>query len=288
MPELGIILARVAALGANVAFLCKYRGANEAPAVRFSHPLSSAISLFRSRWWTLGWLAGAVAWVFHVAAMSVAPLSLVQAVMAGGLALLALPAQAWFRISLGWREWAGLALSAGGLALLAVTADTSHDHSAYSAAALVAFEGAAVALGIALLLHGSSGRARGHDGVLLAVAAGVMIGVGNVAIKALSGTFHGDLMSLISPWTLLAVGAGLAAFMSLARGLQLGAPIQVIALSSIAANVAAIAGGVLVFGDPVGSDALGIVARSAAFAAVIAAAALLPAPRTPQPAGAPA
>jgi hypothetical protein len=145
-----------------------------------------------------------------------------------------------------------------------------------------------VVLGIALLLHSSSGRARGHDGVLLAIAAGVMIGVGNVAIKALSGTFHGDLMSLISPWTLLAVGAGLAAFMSLARGLQLGAPIQVIALSSIAANVAAIAGGVLVFGDPVGSDALGIVARSAAFAAVIAAAALLPAPRTPQPAGAPA
>src|SRR5688500_3172348 len=284
MPELGIILALVAALGANVAFLCKYRGANEAPAVRFSHPLSSAIALFRSRWWTLGWLAGAVAWVFHVAAMSVAPLSLVQAVMAGGLALLALPAQAWFRISLGWREWAGLALSAGGLALLAVTADTSHDHSAYSAAALIAFEGGAVAIGVTLLLHGSSGRARGHDGVLLAIAAGVMIGVGNVAIKALSGTFHGDLTSLISPWTLLAVGAGLAAFMSLARGLQLGAAIQVIALSSIAANVAAIAGGVLVFGDPVGSDAPGIAARPAAFAAVIAAAALLPAPRTPQPA----
>lgn len=282
MPELGITLALVAALVANVAFLCKHRGANEAPAVRFSHPLGSALALFRSRWWTLGWLAGAVAWGFHVAAMAIAPLSLVQAVMAGGLALLAIPAQAWFRISLGWREWTGLALSAGGLALLAVTADTSHAHSSYSLAALIAFEGGAVALGAVLLLHGSSGRARGHDGVLLAVAAGVMIGVGNVAIKALSGSVHGDLASLLSPWALVAIGAGLAAFLALARGLQLGAAIQIIALSSIAANAAAIVGGVLVFGDPVGSDALGIVARSAAFAAVIAAAALLPAPRTPE------
>lgn len=288
MPELGIILALVAALAANIAFLCKHRGANEAPAVRFSHPLGSAIALFRSRWWALGWLAGAVAWLFHVAAMAVAPLSLVQAVMAGGLALLALPAQAWFRISLGWREWAGLALSAGGLALLAITADTSHAHSAYSLAGMIVFEGAAVALGIALLLHGSRAAARDHNGVMLAVAAGVMIGVGNVAIKALSGTVPSDALALVSPWTLVAVGAGLAAFLALARGLQLGAAIQVIALSSIAANVAAIAGGVLVFGDPVGSDALGIVARSAAFAAVIAAAVLLPAPRTPQPAAAPA
>lgn len=284
MPELGITLALVAALGANVAFLCKHRGANEVPAVRFSHPLKSAVALFRSRWWTLGWVLGAVAWGFHVVAMAVAPLSLVQAVMAAGLALLAVPAQLWFRISLGWREWAGLTLSAAGLALLAVTADTSHAHSAYSLAGLIAFEGGAVALGAVLLLHGSQGRARGHDGVLLAIAAGVMVGVGSVAIKALSGTVPGDPLSLVSPWTLVAVGAGLAAFLGLARGLQLGAAIQVIALSSIAANIAAIAGGVLVFGDPMGSDALGIVARSLAFAAVIAAAALLPAPRTPQPA----
>jgi drug/metabolite transporter (DMT)-like permease len=284
MPELGIMLAIVSAMGANVAFLCKHRGANEAPAVRFSHPLRSAIALFASRWWMLGWLVGAVAWGFHVAAMAVAPLSLVQAVMAGGLALLVLPAQAWFRIRLGWREWCGLGLSAGGLALLAVTADASHAHSAYSLAGLIAFEGSAVALGVTLLLPGTSGRLRGHDGVVLGVAAGVMVGVGNIAIKALSGTVPGDPFSLVSPWLLVAVGAGIAGFFSLARGLQLGAPIQVIALSSIAANVAAIGGGVLVFGDPIGSGALDVVVRSAAFVAVIAAAALMPTPRVPPPA----
>jgi drug/metabolite transporter (DMT)-like permease len=284
--EVGILLALVSAMGANVAFLCKHRGANQAPAVCFTRPLESALALFRSRWWAIGWGVGAVAWGFHVAAMAIAPLSLVQAVMAGGLALLAIPAQAWFRITLGWREWAGLAMSAGGLALLAVTADTSHDHSTYSLAALIAFEGGVVAVGASLLAHGSLGRTRARDGLLLGIAAGLLVGVGNVAIKALTGTVSGDLLSLLSPWTVVTVVAGVLGFFALARGLQLGAAIQVIAISSIAANVAAILGGVLIFGDPVGSDPLGIVARSAAFAAVIAAAALLPAPRVPQQAAA--
>ena len=282
MPELGILLALVSAMGANVAFLCKYRGANAAPAVSFAHPLRSAVALFRSKWWAIGWGVGAVAWLFYVGAVAVAPLSTVQAVMAGGLALLAIPAQIWFRISLGWREWTGLALSASGLALLAITADPSHTGSVYSLAALIAFEGGLVAIGGFLLLHGSLGRDRAHDGVLLAVAAGLLVGVGNVAIKALSGSSFDGPLSLISPWALVAVAAAVLAFFGLARGLQLGCPVQVIALSSIAANAAAIVGGVLVFGDPIGGDALGIIARSAAFAAVIAAAALLPAPRTPQ------
>ena len=58
------MLAIVSAMGANVAFLCKHRGANAAPEVRFSHPLASAAALFRSRWWTIGWVIGAVAWGF--------------------------------------------------------------------------------------------------------------------------------------------------------------------------------------------------------------------------------
>jgi drug/metabolite transporter (DMT)-like permease len=271
-------------MGANVAFLCKHRGANEAPGVRFSHPLRSAAALFRSRWWTIGFVVAAVAWGFHVAAISIAPLSLVQVVIAGSLALLAIPAQLWFGISLGRREWAGLVLSAVGLAWLAITADTSHAHSTYTVAAMLAFEGGAIAIGAFLLLHGVRGPVQRHDGVLLGAAAGVLIGVTNVAIKALTGTVPSDLLSILSPWTAIAIAGGVLAFFGLARGLQLGEAIQVIAISSIAANVAAILGGVLVFGDPVGGDALSIVARSVAFAAVIAAAALIPAPRAPQPA----
>ena len=65
----------------------------------------------------------------------------------------------------------------------------------------------------------------------------------------------------------------------IALSLQLGGPVEVIVVSSVAANCAAIVGGILVFGDTAGSDALAVIARSAAFAAVIAAAALIPTPQ---------
>jgi len=52
----------------------------------------------------------------------------------------------------------------------------------------------------------------------------------------------------------------------------------VIAITSVAANLAAIIGGILVFGEPIGSGALGITARVLAFCFVIAGAALVPAP----------
>lgn len=280
MSEVGLIFAIASAIGTNIAFLCKHRGANRAPVVRFSRPLASASSLFRSPWWLAGFAVAAVAWGFHVAAMALAPLSMVQAVTAGGLALLALPATLFFGIRLGRREWAGLALSAFGLAWLAVTAETSGAHSAYSFATLLAFEGGLVAIGAVLLHTGARGVASERSGVVLGVAAGILIGVGNVSTKALTGGVDADgLLALASPWSAVTILAGVLAFFALARGLQIGPPIQVIALSSIAANVAAIAGGVLVFGDQVGADALGIIARSLAFAAVIAAAAIIPAVR---------
>ncbi len=281
MSELGIIFAVASALAANVAILCKHRGATSAPTVRFTRPLQSAIALFRSKWWLIGFAVAAVAWGFHVAAMALAPLSMVQVVTAGGLALLALPAQKFFGIRLGRREWAGLFLSAFGLAWLAVTAEASEVHSAYSFAALLAFEGGLVAVGAMLLHRGSKGADHERSGVMLGVAAGILVGVGNVSTKALTGGVASDgLLALVSPWSVLTVIAGLLAFFALARGLQIGPPIQVIALSSIAANISAIAGGILVFGDPIGADALGIIARAAAFCAVIAAAVLIPAPRT--------
>ena len=91
MITLGIGLALACALMSNVALLCKHRGATRAPDVRFRRPLESAKALFASRWWTIGFAIAFVAWGLHVAALALAPLSLVQSVIAGGIALLAVP-----------------------------------------------------------------------------------------------------------------------------------------------------------------------------------------------------
>jgi hypothetical protein len=280
MLQLGTLLALACALATNVAMLCKYRGAVAAPDVRLSQPLRSVAALFRSRWWTIGFGIAVGAWALHVAALAVAPISLVETTISGGLVLLAWFAQRWFGVRVGPREWLGLGLCALGLGLLAVTSvDSGADHASYSTPAMVSFEVGAVGLGAALLLSGSRGALGRSSGVLLGVAAGLLLGVANVSVKALTGTVPGDFVTILSPWTFMAIAAGVGAFFGLARGLQTGEAIPVIALTSVAANCASILGGILVFGDPVGNDPLGVVARCLAFAAVIAAVALMPAPR---------
>jgi drug/metabolite transporter (DMT)-like permease len=267
-----------------VALLCKYRGAVASPRVELRHPLRSAVGLFRSRWWTIGFAIAFVAWTFHVAALAVAPLSLVETTISGSLLLLAWLAERWFGVRVGLREWLGLGLCAVGLALLAVTSAGSGSSSSYSVEAMISFEAAAVALGAALLLSSSASSPARASGPALGIAAGLLLGVANVAVKALTGTVPGDPLSILSPWTATALLAGAGAFLALARGLQIGGAIPVITLSSVSANLASVGGGIAVFGDPMGSDPLAIAARSVAFAAVIAAVIVLPAPGRSVPA----
>jgi drug/metabolite transporter (DMT)-like permease len=277
--QLGIILSLLCALATNVGFLLKHRGACAAPAVSLRHPLASAVGLFRSKWFTLGMLVALIAWSFHVAALALAPLSLVQAVISGGLVFLTVLAERFFGFTVGTRQWAGVGLTALGLVLLAATLPHSGGaHSNYSLAAMIAFESALLVLGTLLVLSPKLGSHE-HHGVMLGMAAGILFGVSDVAIKALTGPV-GDLgvAGLVSPWLLTCVLASVIAFFACARGLQKGEAVPVITLTSAAANVTAISGGILVFGDPMASDPVGIVLQSFAFVLVVTAAALTPAP----------
>jgi drug/metabolite transporter (DMT)-like permease len=276
----GLALALGSALGTNVAFLFKQRGAVLAPAVQARHPLRSAVALFRSRWFSLGWAVAVGAWGLHVGALALAPLSVVQAVLSGGLVFLAVLAERYFGFQLGRRQWAGVTVTAFGLAVIALTGG-SHTSALrhYSLAALIAVECGVFAAGAALIrisMHGSLGPAA--EGLLLGVAAGVLFGVSDIALKYLTEAVHGGLQGLVSEWTLVALAASVLAFYASARGLQLGSGVAVIAFTSVAANLAAIMGGILVFRDPIGIGALAIVGRVTAFGFVIAGTALMPAP----------
>jgi drug/metabolite transporter (DMT)-like permease len=278
--QIGLLLALGCAFATNLAFLWKHRGAVAAPEVNVCHPVASAKGLFASKWWTIGFGVALFAWVLHVAALALAPISLVQAVISGGLVFLAVLADRWFGFELGRREWMGVALTAVGLAFLGLTVQTGAggSHSSYSISGMIAFEGAMVLLGAVLLMSHRVERVRHRRGIILGAAAGILFGVSDISIKALTGTVPGDLMSIASPWTLVAIVASVAAFYASARGLQVGDGLSVIALTSVSANLSAILGGILVFGDPLGADPFEAVARGMAFAMVIAATALMPAP----------
>jgi drug/metabolite transporter (DMT)-like permease len=116
------------ALGTNLGSLFKQRGAAKAPPIRVRHPLRSAGDLFGSKWFAIGWIVSLAAWVFHVGALSLAPLSMVQAVLSGGLVFPGRAGQRWFGLRLGPREWVGLTITAAGLVLIELTGSGQGSH----------------------------------------------------------------------------------------------------------------------------------------------------------------
>jgi hypothetical protein len=277
---LGIICAFACALASNVGFLYKHRGARAAPAVDMRRPVWTARSLFSSRWFALGMLIASAAWGFHVAAMSMVPLSVVQAVLAGGVVLLAVMAERVLGVEVRSRQWLGLGLTAGGLILLGMTLPAVHGaHSRFSVPGMIAFEAGLIGAGSLLIMGPRIGAPAHHHGFMLGAAAGILFGVSDVAIKALSGMIgaHG-VAGLISPWALVTVAASVAAFYASAKGLQDGDAVPVIAITGTAANVAGIVGGIIVFGDPLSGNPIALIVQCAAFVAVLTAAWLMPAP----------
>jgi hypothetical protein len=285
---LGILLALACALTTNVGFLFKHRGACAAPAVDIRHPLRCARSLYASKWFAVGMVIASGAWIFHVAAMAVAPLSLVQSVLAGGVVLLAVMAERTFGLKISRRQWIGICLTAIGLILLGISLPAVHGaHSRFSVPAMIVFEAVLLVAGGLLIMGPRIGAPAKHHGFMLGAAAGIMFGVSDVAIKAISGlvSVHG-VTGLISPWTLVTGAASFAAFYASAKGLQDGDAVPVIAVTGTAANVSGIVGGILVFGDPLSGHPLVLAAECFAFVLVLVAAWMTPGPtRAASPAG---
>ena len=276
--QIGLLLALATAFTSIVGFLYKHRGAVESPAVDPRRPVRSSLALFRSRWYVLGILVATGSWGFHVGALALAPISLVQAVIAGGLVLLTVVADRLFGFTVTRREWIGVALTAAGLAFLAATLEGTADsaHNDYGAGTLSVYVGAAAGIG---LLAAAATRRTPHGGPWLALSAGLLWGASDVSIKALSGSLDSDGVGvLLHPLALVILVASLAGLAVSARSLQVGDAVPVIAVTSAAANCCTIAAGPIVFGEPLPEDTLGVTLRVLAFSLVILAAALTPAP----------
>jgi drug/metabolite transporter (DMT)-like permease len=277
---LGIVLAVTCALSTNIGFLYKHRGARRVPAVDVRHPLRTARQLFSCRLFSIGMLIACASWLFHVAAMSFASLSLVQAVLAGGVVLLAVMAERMLGVVTGRRQWLGLVAMAIGLILLAITLPGAHGAgSRFSAPVMVGFEAGLIGLGGLLIVGPRLGAPSEHHGVMLGAASGMLFGVSDVAIKAISGVVgaHG-LAGFWSPWALVCVAASVVAFFASAKSFQDGEAVPVIAVTGTAANAAGILGGILVFGDPLSPDPVTLTGQCGAFMLVVVAAWMMPAP----------
>jgi drug/metabolite transporter (DMT)-like permease len=189
--------------------------------------------------------------VLHVGALALAPLSIVQAVLSGGLVFLAVFAERFFGFRLGRRQWAGVIVTAAGLAIIGLTTGSDDaDPPGYALAALIAIECGVLVVGTAIAAMSTHRRIPlAAQGLLLGAAAGALFGVSDIAIKYLADAVEDGALELISPWSGAALAASVVAFYASARGLQIGPGVEVIALTSVAANLTAIIGGILVFRD---------------------------------------
>ena len=272
--QLGLFFAFLTALGSVLGFFLKHRGAIQAPPVEWRRPIHSTISLFRSPIYTIGCVVATTSWGFHVLALGLAPISVVQSVIAGGLVLVTVLADRIFGHSVTRREWIGVGLTAAGLAFLAATLEGTTDsaHADYNDVALLLTVSFATVTGVVLARRGESGPA-------LAVAAGLFWAGSDITIKALSGKAEDlGLAVIVHPFALVIVVLSLVGLLVSARSLQLGPVVSVIALTSATANVLTIAAGPTIFGEPVPKDPLALLVRIAAFALVITAAAMTPPP----------
>jgi hypothetical protein len=266
---LGLALAIASAAAINGGYYVQHGAATRLPPLTVRRPLRSLALLFRNAPWVGGFFAGIGGWVLYVVALKLAPLSIVQAASAGGIALLALLVGRLSR-----RELGGVVVSVAGLILLGLSlihTTAPSGRGAWTSVALwiaISLAVAAFAAGpLASVLAGGAG---------LGIAAGVLYAAGDVGTKA---AVSGGARLAFVPALLACHGL---AFVALQLGFQRGSALATAGLATLWTNALPIAAGTLLFAESLPAGARGV-ARIAAFVCVVVGAVVLarpePAPR---------
>jgi hypothetical protein len=259
----GVILAIFAAGFLNLGFHAQH-GAAHSMELSLRHPVRGLITLLSDRNWLIGNASGGLGWGLYIAALALAPISVVQSVTAGGLGLLAMLAHRLGTPLIG-AERLGSVLAVSGLVLLFVTLSTngaiSH-HPSTSRLLVVVITGSVLA-GVASVI----GLQRGAPGWVLALGAGTFYAISDIAAKA---CLDGQVVTFL-PFLLGGAGLGIVLLqLSFTRG-----PVMATAgLASLANNAIPIVGGVVLFHEHLPHGPAGV-ARLVGFAAVVIGAVLL-------------
>jgi hypothetical protein len=268
---IGLALALVASAALNGSYLLQHAGSAGTPAISARRPLRTLRGLLGSGLWLGGLALGMAGWALHVGALSLAPLSLVQAFVAGGLVLCVPVAARVFGARVGRAEAAGIVLMVAALVALSIGAHAP-------AVAAVPVAGAVVFLSAATLVAAMLGvlPAAARRPHALGAAGGVLYGAADAATKALTvGTHTGLGLAALAPWAALVALLSAGAFFCFQRGLQIGPALPVIALMTAATNLTSIIAGLVIFGDPLGPGRALAALHVGAFVAVGVAAWLL-------------
>jgi hypothetical protein len=215
----------------------------------------------------VGFVTGLAGWAFYVAALHFAPLSLVQSVSAGGLAVLALlVALTPGGGGLGRRDSIAVVVSIVGLVFLGWSlAGHPATGSVPSAAAVAEW---LVALALAAGAATGAVRIGLPAAAGLGIAAGTLYAAGDIATKAAVGSAG------LAPFVPAIFAFHGLAFVCLQFGFQRGGALVTIGLSTLFTNALPIAAGMSLFHEHLPPGGLGDL-RLVGFALVTAGAVLL-------------
>ena len=260
----GLLLALGSAVALNWGWVAQHTAASGLPALDVRRPVASLRLLFRNLSWLTGFLVGLGGWALYVGALALAPLSLVQAVAAGGIGILALFARRAGALVTP-RDGAAVAISTCGLLLLAIS--LAGGVSAGQPAQIGAVAGWLMVSVVVACLGVACGAALA-PGAGLGLAAGVLYAAGDVATKSV---FAGGFWLLLIAVILAAHGA---AFAALQLGFQRGRALATAGTSTLLTNALPIVAGLVVFHERLPGGAYSVL-RVVSFVAVVVGAALL-------------
>lgn len=272
LPWIGLALAFVSALVTNTAYSLEHDAAAALPPLSPGRPVRSAALLLRDRRWLLAFAAESAGWLMYVAALRLAPLALVQAVVASGVAVLAFATARGHPSRLARRERYAVVLALAGLVMLALSLVGVEPSDHRPAVLGIIIWLAACAAGAALLIAVPGRFARAAS---LGLATGLLFADGDISAK-LIGYGGWWLIALVSLIAAYAVGTSV-----LQSAYQAGDALTAAGTATMVTNVVPILAGFVAFHETLPSGT-GAVLQVAAFAALVSSAVLLGRRHAPQ------
>ena len=266
---IALVLAFASTALTNFAYLRQHDAAAALPALSLRRPLHSVQALLTDRSWLVGFALESAGFALYVAALALAPLTLVQSVAAGGIGLLAFISARFSRRRLGRHELAGVLVSMLGLLALAVSlAGGSGEGTGGSTVEILLWLAATAAAAVVAL---ALGRRFGALAVAEGVAGGLFFSIGDISVKVAT---QGGARAAFAIGVIVGYSLG-TLFLQL--GYQKGGALTVAGLAILLTNALPIAAGTVVLGEVVPSGVFGGI-RIFAFAAVTLGAILLARP----------
>ncbi|MGH9095721.1 MAG: hypothetical protein ACRDXE_11215 [Acidimicrobiales bacterium] len=252
----GSTVAALSAVAYNVGFAVEKSALGRVAVLDARRPVRVARTLLGSGGWCLGFAAMLAGLGLQVLALTLAPISVVQPILASGLVLLAVASRSVLGDRLPRRAWLAVGLVVAALAAVGFSesaTDVAGDQAGVAVLAAVGLP--ALAAGAAVF--GATLRRR--TGVAAAagfgVGSGLVYGVAALATKAVAapvermGVVPGTIHDLGRPYLYVLGVTSLAGLLMFQTGLQRCPAAVIVPVSNVTGSAFAVAAGSVVFGE---------------------------------------